>query len=456
MNRILYLVYDIFLFLAVPLIIPYYLIRFARKGRLRKGIGERLGFLSPEKRARFEGGDTVWVHAVSVGETMAVRPLLKALKAHWPDRKIVLSTVTETGRSIAENLPDVDVCIYFPFDFGFAVRRMLKAVDPSLVVVVETEIWPNFLRRAYCSGIPVVLANGRISDKSFGGYLRFSWLFRPVLENFDALCMQTGEDARRIIAIGALPERVHATGNLKYDITVHIVPEEKRAAIRDSYHIPGEVTVFAAGSTHQGEEETVLEAYRSLAGEGRQLFLVLVPRHPERAEEVAALAKQKALPCVRRSALGGISGSFRAGEVLLVDTVGELMDVYAIADLVFVGGSLVPVGGHNLLEPASLAVPMIFGSYMNNFREIAARILQSRGGIQVADPAGFSRVVAELLDSPEKRRELGGNGARILSENAGSTDRHMEIISAFLKGSDAASSAPTERVSREDVKQDDQ
>lgn len=441
----LYVIYDIFLFLAVPLIIPYYLIRFARKGRLRKGIGERLGFLSPEKRARLEGGDTVWVHAVSVGETMAVRPLLKALKARYPEKKIVLSTVTETGRRIAENLPDVAVCIYFPFDFGFAVRRMLQAVNPSLVVVVETEIWPNFLRRAHCSGIPVVLANGRISDKSFGGYLRFSRLFRPVLENFDALCMQTGEDARRIIAIGALAGRVHVTGNLKYDIPVRIVPEEMMSSLRDSYHIPGEVAVFAAGSTHQGEEETILDVYRSLAEEGRPLFLVLVPRHPERAEEVAALAKQKGLSCVRRSTLDETAGSFRAGEVLLVDTVGELMDIYAIADLVFVGGSLVPVGGHNLLEPASLAVPMIFGPHMNNFREIASRILQSRGGIQVADPDGFSRIVTELLDSPAKRRELGGNGARILSENAGSTDRHMAIISASFKDGDAAASGSDEQ-----------
>lgn len=451
----LYIIYDIFLFLAVPLIVPYYLFRFARKGRLRKGIAERLGFLSPEKRARLAVGDAVWVHAVSVGETMAVRPLLKALKARYPDKKIVLSTVTETGRSIAENLSDVDVCIFFPFDFGFAVRRMLKAVNPSLVVVVETEIWPNFLRRAHCSGIPVVLANGRISDKSFGGYLRFSRLFRPVLENFDALCMQSGEDARRIIAIGARAERVHVAGNLKYDIPVRIVPDDKRAAVRGSYRIPGEVTIFAAGSTHQGEEEAVLDAYRSLSAGGRALFLVLVPRHPERALDVAALAKQKGLVCVRRSELNEKSDLFRAGEVLLVDTVGELMDVYAMADLVFVGGSLVPVGGHNLLEPASLAVPMIFGPHMNNFREIASRILQCRGGIQVTDTDHFSRVVAELLDSPVERRQLGANGASILSENAGSTDRHMAIIAAVLKDSGAAASTPSARLFREAGKQGD-
>jgi 3-deoxy-D-manno-octulosonic-acid transferase len=434
----LYFVYDIFLFLAVPLILPYYLFRWVRRGRLRKGIGERLGFLPAEKRARLEGGETLWVHAVSVGETMAVRPLLKALKDRYPEKKIVLSTVTETGRSIAENLADVDICIYFPFDFGFAVRRMLKAIGPSLIVVVETEIWPNFLRNAHLSGIPTVLANGRISDKSFGGYLRFSWAFRPVLENFDALCMQTGEDARRIVAIGALPARVHVAKNLKYDIPVCTVSAERKSSMRAAYHIPQGMPVFTAGSTHQGEEEAVLAAFRTLVNDGRDLLLILVPRHPERAEEVGKLAAQMGIPYVRRSSLAGSAAPFRSGEVLLVDTVGELMGIYSISDLVFVGGSLVPVGGHNLLEPASLAVPVIFGPHMNNFREIASRILQSRGGVQVQDVSGLSRVVRQLLDSPEEQRTLGGNGAAILTENCGSTQRHMAIISAILSRKGAA------------------
>lgn len=428
----LYFIYDILLFLAVPLILPYYLFRWIRRGRLRRGIGERLGFLAGEKRAQLQGADTFWVHAVSVGETVAVRPLLKALKARYPEKKIVLSTVTETGRSIAENIAEVDVCIYFPFDFGFAVRRMLHAIRPSLIVVVETEIWPNFLRSAHRSGIPTVLANGRISDKSFGGYLRFAWVFRPVLENFDALCMQTEEDARRIIAIGALPARVHVAKNLKYDIPVCMVPEEQRASLRATYLIPEGMPVVTAGSTHQGEDEAVLAAFRSLVSDGRQLLLILVPRHPERAEEVAKLAEQMGLGCVRRSCLAGKNDPFRSGEVLLVDTVGELMGIYAISDLVFVGGSLVPVGGHNLLEPASLAVPVIFGPHMNNFREIASRFLQCEGGIQLQEASQFSTVLRQLLDSPEEQRRLGNNGAAILTENCGSTKRHMDIISTIL------------------------
>jgi len=430
----IYLVYDILLFLAVPLYLPFFLFRCVTRRRVRKGIAERLGFLAKEKRAHLQGCETLWVHAVSVGETIAARPLLKALKTRYPEKRIVLSTVTETGRSIAEKLSEVDVCIYFPLDFGFAVRRMMKSVRPSLIMVVETEIWPNFLRCAHRSGIPAVLVNGRISDKSFGGYRRFSWVFRQVLVNFEALCVQTEEDARRIIAIGAPPARVHVAKNLKYDIPVARVSAEKKSFLLDKYCLPAGVPVFTAGSTHRGEDEIVLSVYRTLLREGRESVLVLVPRHPERAEEVAKIAEQNGLRCVRRSQLDGQSAQLHTGEVLLVDTVGELMDIYAISDLVFVGGSLVPVGGHNLLEPASRAVSVIFGPHMNNFREIAALILLHQGGVQVEDGAALAEAIRKLLNCPAERLKFGENGARILTENCGSTERHMEIIASLLSG----------------------
>ncbi|MRR53232.1 MAG: 3-deoxy-D-manno-octulosonic acid transferase [Deltaproteobacteria bacterium] len=430
----LYLIYDILLFLAVPLYLPFFLFRCATRRRVRKGIAERLGFLAKDKRAHLQGCETLWVHAVSVGETIAARPLLKALKTRYPEKKIVLSTVTETGRSIAEKLSEVDVCIYFPLDFGFAVRRMLKTVHPSLIMVVETEIWPNFLRCAHRSGIRAVLVNGRISDKSFGGYRRFSWVFRQVLANFDALCVQTEEDARRIIAIGAPPARVHVANNLKYDIPVTPVSAESKSSLLGKYCLPSGVPVFTAGSSHRGEDEIVLSVYRTLIREGQETVLVLAPRHPERAEEVAKIAEQNGLRCVRRSQLDGKSVQLHTGEVLLVDTVGELMDIYAISDLVFVGGSLVPVGGHNLLEPASRAVPVIFGPHMNNFREIAALILHHKGGVQVQDSAALMETLRQLLDNSAERLRLGENGLRILTENCGSTERHMEIIASLLSG----------------------
>jgi 3-deoxy-D-manno-octulosonic-acid transferase len=437
----MYLLYDILLILAVPFFIPYFLYRSIIRRRLRKGIAERLGFLAAEKRTCLQGSETLWVHAVSVGETIAVRPLLMALKKRYPDKKIVLSTVTETGRSIAERLDDVDLCIYFPFDFGFAVRRMLKTVRPSLIVVVETEIWPNFLRYADRAGIPTVLVNGRISDKSFGGYLRFSWAFRPVLSKFAALCMQTKEDARRIIAIGAPSRRVHVAKNLKYDIPAIRISEEKKRDLLAKYCLPAGLPIVTAGSTHRGEEEVILAKYCSLVKEGRKSLLVLVPRHPERAEEVVKVAEQLDVRCTRRSELQGHTPLLQPGEVLLVDTVGELMDIYSLSDLVFVGGSLVPVGGHNLLEPASCAVPVIFGPHMSNFREIEALILLHKGGVQVADGDALADTLCHLLDSSAERKKLGENGVRILTENCGSTERHMEIISAFLPGNDPVSAA---------------
>lgn len=437
-RTMIYIIYDILLLLAVPLLVSWYLWRYVRRGRLRKGIAERLGFIPSEKLARLEGFETIWVHAVSVGETMAVRPLLQALKSKYPDRRIVLSTVTETGMEIAERIKDADLCVYFPFDFRFSVRRALRLIRPSLVVVVETEIWPNFLRHARLMDIPAVLANGRISDKSFGGYRRFSRLFRPVLDNFSAFCMQTAEDASRIAKIGADSSRVHVAGNLKYDIPVPVVTEERKAELRARYRMPAEVPVFTAGSTHQGEEESILAACAALSAEGRPFFLVLAPRHPERAGEVAELLGRLGIRFERRSSLAGRAGSFSAGEALLVDAVGELMDIYAVSDLVFVGGSLAPVGGHNILEPASLGIPVLFGPHMHNFREIAARMLDCGGGRRVDDAAMLKEAIRELLDDCTARTDMGENGANLLREHSGSTGRHMEVIASLSKRENAA------------------
>lgn len=439
----LYLVYDILLILAVPLLVPFYLIRSLRRGRLKKGMGERLGFFSRKKTAFLAGRDTIWVHAVSVGETMAARPLLKALKSRYPDHLIVLSTVTETGQGIGEGIRDVDLCIYFPLDFSLFVKRTLKIVHPSLIVVVETEIWPNFLRQARLMGVPALLANGRISDKSFAGYGRFSAIFRSVLPDFSALCMQTEEDARRIVAIGAPAGRVYVAKNLKYDLDVVTPPEERKAELRARYRIPGHCLILTAGSTHQGEEESVLSAYQSLIQQGVQLILILAPRHPERSEEVAALLERHGIYHVRRSSLAEAPRGLQPGEALLMDCVGELMDVYAISGLVFVGGSLVPVGGHNLLEPASLGVPVLFGPHMNNFREIAAKVLEAGAGVQVADAGMLASSLQGLLDDQPGRVSMGANGARLVTENGGATSRHMEVIASFLPHTDG----------REDAKQ---
>ncbi|RII27565.1 MAG: 3-deoxy-D-manno-octulosonic acid transferase [Geobacter sp.] len=428
----IYFLYDILLWVALVGIIPYHLYRSASRGR-RAAFAERFGSVSRERVATLGGKEIIWVHAVSVGETMAAKPLLKALRQRFPEKKIVLSNVTETGRSIGEKLPEVDLCIYLPFDYRFAVRRVLQALRPSLVVIVETEIWPNFLRTAAEMGIPSVMVNGRISDRSFGRYLKLGWFFRPVLAHFSALCMQTDEDARRITAIGAAPARVHVTKNLKYDLPSSVLSPEQRSLLKKEYGIPVSLPVLTAGSTHAGEEEMVLAAYRAILAAGHACLLILVPRHPERAPQVGDLLRKDGIPFTLRSELEGTGKDFHGGEVLLVDRVGELMRLYSLSDLVFVGGSLVPTGGHNVLEPASLGVPVVFGPHMSNFREIAAMILEAGGGIQVPDGTELAVVLEGLLTDGERRTSMGRRGVALMDENRGATDRHMEIIASLLK-----------------------
>lgn len=429
----LYALYDIALILLTPLIIPYHLYRSLKRGRSLAGFPERFGFISAAKRTRVAGTRAIWVHAVSVGETMAVRPLLKELKRRHPEWRIVLSNGTETGQQIARGIAEVDLCLYFPFDYRFAANRALHAVDPALVIIVETELWPNFLLAARRRGIPTVLVNGRISDRSFPRYCRFSRFFAPILAQVSAFCMQTDEDARRIVAIGAPAETVHVSRNLKYDLPVAAADPARRRQLRRDYRIPEDGAVLTAGSTHPGEEEAVVVAFEQLRQEGAP-FLVLVPRHPERAAEVGELLRQRGIPYRRRSQLDAAAAPAAPGTVLLVDTIGELMQFYALADVVFVGGSLVDTGGHNLLEPASVGAPVLFGPHMHNFREITALVLETGAGSQVADGAALAAELGRLLADPARRERMGAAGLQLLARCGGAAVRHLEIIDRLVPG----------------------
>lgn len=425
-----YLIYNIFsVFLIVPVIL-YHLYRSVSRGRPPAFL-ERFGFISASDQATIGNRPVIWLHAVSVGESIAARPLLKALRKRYPDHAILVSNTTETGRGVAAGFPEIDLCIYFPFDFFPAVRRTLSTVRPAVVVIMETEIWPNFTREARRRGIPVILANGRISDRSFSGYLRFSWFFRNALELFSQLCMQTKVDCQRIIAIGAPEERVITAGNLKYDVPSRQISADERKSVRSRYAIPEDLTVITAASTHAGEEQFVINSYKELLKSCSNLFLVLVPRHPERSTEVAVLLERSAIPYVRRTALTE-SLVLTKGTVLLVDTVGEMMNLYALSDIAFVGGSLVPTGGHNLLEPASLGVACLFGSHMSNFREIAALVLQYKAGIQIETAQELTNTFLGLVNNSDQRRLYGQNGLRMMADNGGATKRHMDIIAQYL------------------------
>jgi 3-deoxy-D-manno-octulosonic-acid transferase len=435
------LVYNLALLLLLPGVVLYHYYRSKTRGR-RTAFSERFGRIPERDLALIRGKRVIWVHAVSVGETIASFPLLKGLRARYPQHRLVLTNVTETGRSVALKSNLADLCLYLPFDYSFAVKAALKKVRPELIVLMETELWPNFIAAAAGMGIPVQLANGRISDRSFGRYLRLSWFFRPILQELSALCMQTGEDATRITAIGAAPGTVHVTGNLKYDVPLIQATPERLVQIKGKYCIPGGAFVFTAASTHEGEDEPALDAYQGLLAAGGSHFLILAPRHPERAPAVAELLARRGIPFTLRSQLPADGTSLRPGAALLLDTVGELAGLYGASDLVFVGGSLVATGGHNPLEPAACGVPVLFGPHMENFREIAALFLAAGAGAQVPDAAALKAAVAALAASDAERLEMGRCGTRLMQQCSGATERHLEIAAALLAGAKVGGSAP--------------
>ena len=427
--------YNLLLILLLPGVVAYHYYRSRSRGR-RTAFRERFGRIPKSDLARIRGGRVIWVHAVSVGETIASFPLLKGLRARYPGHLLVLTNVTETGRSVALKSGLADLCLYLPFDYGFAVKAALGRVRPELIVLMETELWPNFIAAAAAMGIPVLLANGRISDRSFGRYLRVRFFFRPILQELSALCMQSALDASRITAIGAAPDTVHVTGNLKYDVPLVQPSLERVTELKGRYGIPEGAFVFTAASTHEGEDEPAIAAYQGLLAGGGSHFLILAPRHPERAPAVAELLVRKGLPFLLRSQLSG--AALRPGEVLLLDTVGELAGLYGASDLVFVGGSLVATGGHNPLEPASCGVPVLFGPHMENFREVASLFLSAGAGALVEDAAGLAAAVGALAASKASRLEMGRRGTELLRECSGATARHLEIAATLLARSPAA------------------
>ncbi|MBP1728644.1 MAG: Three-deoxy-D-manno-octulosonic-acid transferase domain protein [Deltaproteobacteria bacterium] len=428
-----YLSYNLLsLFLLVPVLLFTIYRSAAHKWPL--ALPARFGFISREELSKLHGRPVILLHAVSVGETIAARPLITAIRERYPHHALVVSTSTDTGRQTASATKEIDLCIYFPFDFLPSVRHIFTLLKPCVVIIMETEIWPNFTREAAQRSIPLILANGRISDRSFPRYLKLRWFFRHALQNFTMLCMQSETARERIIAIGAPVKRVVVCGNLKYDIPFHRVTLDEKRALRLRFTIPEECLVISAGSTHAGEEELILHAYRELLTDRDNLFLVLAPRHPQRCAEIGALLEKSGISFRRLSELKPDSGEmFRSGELLLVDSVGELMNLYALSDLAFVGGSLEPVGGHNLLEPASRGIPFVFGPHMANFSEITALVLENRAGIQVATPSELARTLRRLIDDPGERQLLGEYSLAMMRDNGGSTEKHMRGISGLPK-----------------------
>jgi 3-deoxy-D-manno-octulosonic-acid transferase len=427
-----YLLYDLVLLASACFLIPYYLFRGVRQGKVRRGIRERLGFYTATQLAAVCGKKVLWIHAVSVGETRAAVPLLQALKRTYPDHFLVISNVTETGHHIAEGLPEAELCLFFPFDLSWVVKRVLRQVNPSAIVIVETEIWPNFIRHANLLNIPVILVNGRISDRSFPRYRLARRLVAPILDQISAFCMQTELDSRRIIEMGALPDRVLVSGNLKFDMQAEVPDVREREILRETFRLPEQTTVWVAGSTHNGEDEIIAGIYRELVVSGENIFLILVPRHPDRCCAILEMLSGIALTATLRSSVESRERPMASGDVLLVDSIGEMLKFYALADLIFVGGSLVPVGGHNVLEASLLEKPVLFGMHMHNFKEISRLLQAAGGGLQVSDRLALLSAVKTLLHDSDRRAVMGMAGYQLLQKNVGATERTLAVISGLV------------------------
>jgi 3-deoxy-D-manno-octulosonic-acid transferase len=421
----MYLLYSLLLGAGALLASPYLLYQAIASGKYRPSLKERLGLLPPSLNA--EGRSAIWVHAVSVGEVTTARPLLKLLREAFPDLALFLSTTTVSGRRLAEGQlrDDVEGLFYCPFDLRFAVRRVVRQVHPRLLLLVDTEIWPHLLRACHEAGAKTLVVNGRISDRSFPRYRWVRPLMRRLLGLIDHFCMQSPGYADRIVALGAEPSRVTVTGSLKFDAAS--AAPEPNAAVR---LIPPGRPVLVAGSTLAPEEDILLEVFARLKKSRPALFLVLAPRHPERFSEVAVLAEARGFRAVRRSSLERPPTA--EAEVMVLDTLGELGTVYSSAALVFVGGSLAPWGGHNLIEPAAWGKPVLFGPHMANFAEIAAAFLESQAAIQVADRADLASHVERLLDDPALRTAYGERARRLVEANRGAAERTVAVARRVL------------------------
>jgi 3-deoxy-D-manno-octulosonic-acid transferase len=431
----MYFFYRALTALSMLVLAPYYAVRGWRRGEPR-ALRERFGALPAGIASSEIGGGAMWIHAVSVGEVLAAKPLVDGLKARMPRRQVYVSTTTETGQRLArERLASADAVFYFPLDWVFPVRRALRQMRPALVVIMETEIWPNFLREARKLEIPVVFANARISERSFARYNRWKFLtaefYAEVMRDPELFLAQTSEDAERLCAMGAPEDRVEVAGNLKYDSQ-----PPKRTAFAD--WLSAQVTaqerwpVLVAGSVVAQEEEAVLAAYDIVQRRFRRALLVLAPRKPDRFGAAADIVEAGGWHLVRRSEIDLSAPLAEEADVLLLDSIGELAGLYALADVAFVGGSLVPAGGHNILEPAWFALVPVFGSSMENFREMADRFLSARAAVQVHSGPELGKVWLQLIDAAPLRERMGRAAHDLWERNRGATQRSLDRIAAIL------------------------
>ncbi|HTZ98449.1 MAG TPA: 3-deoxy-D-manno-octulosonic acid transferase [Terriglobales bacterium] len=431
----MFVIYSALLAVTLLLSLPYWLLQMSRYGKYHAGLWERLGKVSNRLTSR-SGQPTIWIHAVSVGEVVAVVGLVKELNRRNETLRIVVSTTTDTGQELARKEFGEQNVFYFPMDFAFAIRPYLRALRPQLLVLAETEFWPNALRLTHASGARIAVVNGRISDRSWPRYRRFAWLLKKALDPVDLFLAQTEEDARRLRDIGAPPDRVQVAGNLKFDAPVPPEPAIV-ARLRQSLQSEGAGPVLVCGSTVEGEEEILLQAFRNVLANYPRAVMILAPRHPERFLPVAQLLRELDIRFWQRTSWQGES---LAGAVLLLDSIGELASIYALADIAFVGGSLVPRGGHNIIEAARHGVAILVGPHTENFRDIV-NLFDSRRAVRIVTHAELPPVLMDLISNESARAALGRRAAETLQSQTGAMQRTADALEKLLlPASDSASS----------------
>jgi len=441
----MYSLYSVLVLILAVLASPWFIYQALRYKKYVRSLGQRMGYLPVS--FNMDGDESIWIHAVSVGEVLTARPLISDLKRRYPNLRMFLSTTTMAGQQLARrNVQDVDAVFYFPFDFGFVVRRTLDLVRPKLFIMMETEIWPNLLRECRARGIKTAVVNGRLSARSFPRYRMIRPMMRRVLDHIDRFLVQSEESARRFIDLGADPARVVVTGSLKFDSLEVSSPAQAgapaarfvrggvEARARDRvlryFRVPASRPVIVAGSTMKGEEVAMLRAFRRVRSTAPTTLLVLAPRNPERFAEAEQLARQEGWKVSKRSDLA-IDAEPRV-DVVVLDTIGELATIYQIATVVFVGGSLAATGGHNVLEPAVFGKPIVFGPHMENFLEIAEAFISNGAGVQLAGEDELEEAFLSLMSDPVRRARLGAAARALVEANRGANEKSVAVLAQLL------------------------
>jgi 3-deoxy-D-manno-octulosonic-acid transferase len=452
----MHFIYSFLLGLAFLILLPRFLFDAFRHGKYVAGFRERLGLLAPMDA---DGRPVIWIHCVSVGETQAARPLVQGIRKRFPEVSIAISTTTLTGQNFAREVfkHEANRVFYFPFDWRWISRKTLKAVNPVAVLLMETELWPGFLRECRAQHIPVAIVNGRLSEKSFRRYLWIRSFMSQVLSKLEMAIMQTEEDAQRLRALGMDPDKTFVCGSLKFDAGITPVSNVLTRALRDRFDLASGTPLILAASTHAQEERVVIDALKIIISKSEsQPRLMIAPRHPERFDEVAALIEASGFRWSRRTA--PVNPDDQQSQVILLDSIGELQSVYSLASIVFVGGSIASTGGHNILEPAAVGACVITGAHTFNFQLIVETFVNSGAIIQLPRMSyseatvELANVISDLLAHSTRREKLGNRARQLVDDNRGATERSLELLASMLPypanvvesiGSSRAQGAPT-------------